>query len=179
MRSRVKQSTPTLPTLPLEYRPRLAEASDTKHARHYLLPGKVFASAEPAAVTTIVGSSVALCMWDAVSGCGGAVHFLMSEAPQDDQGNTKYADAAGETLYKMLLEVGATPRGLEAKIFGGLQPAVKFENAPSCLGNRNVEAILKFLAAKGIRLAGKEVGGNAGRKVIFHTDDGCTWSEAL
>ena len=179
MRYRVKQSAPTLPALPLEYRPRLADTSDAKHVRHYLLPGKVFASAEPAAVTTIVGSSVALCMWDATSGCGGAAHFQMSEAPQDDPGNTKYADAAGETLYRLLLDLGATTPGLRAKIFGGLQPAVKFGNAPNCLGNRNVEAVQKFLAAKGIRLAGEEVGGNAGRKVVFHTDDGRTWSESL
>ena len=33
-----------LPVPPMEYLPRVSYASDDKHARHYLIPGKIFAA---------------------------------------------------------------------------------------------------------------------------------------
>jgi chemotaxis protein CheD len=179
MSFRVRHPRSVLPVLPLEYRPNLTEASDKKHVRYYLLPGKVFVSADPVAVTAIVGSSVTLCVWDPVRGVGGAAQYSLPENPHSDFADTKYGDAACEKLLRLLLDLGASQHNLEAKIFGGLQPAVRFGNSANCLGSRNVEAALKFLTAKRIRLAAKEVGGGSGRKVVFHTDDGHTWSEAL
>jgi chemotaxis protein CheD len=175
----LKQSGLTHSALPLEYRPRLTEASDSEHSRHYLLPGKVFASAQPVAITTIVGSSVVLCLWDSVNGLGGAAHFLLPEASPSDPGDTKCGNASGELLFRLLIDLGAHTNCLQAKIFGGLQPAVRFTSSQACLGSRNVDAALKFLTSKKIRLESKEVAGNSGRKVIFHTDDGTSWSEAL
>lgn len=175
----LKQPSAPHPALPLEYSPRLLEASDGEHSRHYLLPGKVFASAQPAAITTIVGSSVVLCVWDSVNWIGGAAHFLLPEASSIDAGDTKCGNAAGELLFRMLVDLGAHANCLHAKVFGGLQPAVRFTNSQACLGSRNVDAALKFLTSKKIHLAAKEVAGNAGRKVIFHTDDGMSWSETL
>jgi chemotaxis protein CheD len=179
MSFRVRHPRSVHPVLPLEYRPHLAEASDKKHIRHYLLPGKVFASAEPVAVTAIVGSSVALCVWDRVRGIGGAAQYSLPENPQSDFEDTKYGDAACAKLLRLLLDLGASQHDLEAKVFGGLQPAVRFGNPANCLGSRNVAAALKFLTVKEIHLAAREVGGGSGRKVVFHTDDGHTWSEAL
>lgn len=179
MSFRVKQPISARPALPQEFRPFLAEASDNEHARHYLLPGKVFASVEPAAVTAIVGSSVLLCIWDTARGIGGAAQFLMPQASQNDPEDSKCGDAAGNKLLELLIDLGASLKYLEAKVFGGLQPVVTFGNPADCLGKRNVEAALRFLAAKRIPVVNKEVGGRSGRKVIFHTDDGRTWSEVL
>jgi chemotaxis protein CheD len=179
MSFRVKHATSMLPTLPLEYRPHLAEASDQSHGRHYLLPGKVFASAEPFAITAIVGSSVALCIWDPTRRVGGAAQFLLPETPQGDYDDTKYGDAAGNRLLRLLLDLGANPRALQAKVFGGLQPVVTFGNPAECLGTRNAAVAMRFLASKEIHLVAREIGGRSGRKVVFHTDDGRTWSETL
>jgi hypothetical protein len=54
MNSRLKLPKSYPLTLPLEYAPQLAGVTDEKHPKHYLIAGKVFASSEPAAVTTIV-----------------------------------------------------------------------------------------------------------------------------
>lgn len=179
MSFRLKHAMSTLPALPLEYRPHLAEASDQSHGRHYLLPGKVFASAEPFAITAIVGSSVALCLWDPARSVGGAAQFMLPETPQDDYDDTKYGEAACNKLLRRLLDLGAEPRHLQAKVFGGLQPVVTFGNRTDCLGTRNVAVAMRFLESKEIHLVAREIGGRSGRKVIFHTDDGRTWSEAL
>ena len=53
------------------------DASDDTHARHYLIPGKIFAAAQPFAISTIVGSGIALCLWDSERRVGGANHFIV------------------------------------------------------------------------------------------------------
>jgi chemotaxis protein CheD len=179
MNSRLKLPKSYPLTLPLEYAPQLAGVTDEKHPKHYLIAGKVFASSEPAAVTTIVGSGVAICLWDSESGVGGVDHFLLPQAPEDDLSNSKYGTTANEMLLRQVLHLGASVNCLKAKVFGGMQPAVKFGNSSQCLGSRNVEIALSFLTEKGIRLIEKQVGGTQGCKLVFNTDDGCSWLQPL
>ena len=40
------------------------------------------------------------------------------------------------------------------------------------LGERNVAAARRLLAAAGIAVVAEDVGGSRGRKLVFHTDDG-------
>jgi len=166
-RSKLPRFNPAV--LPMEYMPRTPHVTDEQHAKHYLIPGKIFASAEPVAITTILGSGVTLCLCDPQKGVGGANHFTMPLA----------SDASSEALLQQLLALGASMHSLEAKIFGGSQPQITFGNSSEWLGNRNVEAALNFLGTRGIRLAEKEVGGTRGRKLIFQTDDGRAWAQQL
>lgn len=165
--------------LPMEYLPRVPYASDDKHTRYYLIPGKVFAAAQPFAITTIVGSGVSLCLWDSERGIGGANHFMLSDGPEENENATRYANVSNPTLLKRVLELGADVKRLEAKIFGGSLPNVSFRTAGAHMGEQNVKAVTEFLEANRIRLLQSEVGGTRGRKIVFHTDDGRAWSEQI
>jgi len=165
--------------LPMEYLPRIAYASDDKHARHYLIPGKIFAAAQPFAISTIVGSSVALCLWDSDHGIGGANHFMLPAGPEESENATRYANVANPTLLRRMLDLGARLNTLGARIFGGSLPAVTFGNTGDSVGDRNVQVVTAFLQTNGIRLLQSEVGGTHGRKLVFHTDDGHAWWEQL
>lgn len=155
--------------LPVEYMPRIADVADEQHAKHYLIPGRIFASATPVAITTITGSGAVLCLCDPQNRIGGANHFL---TPLE-------AQASSESLLQKMLGLGANVRNLEGRVFGGSQPSVTFGNHRDWLGNRNVEAAVHFLGVHGIRVAEKEVGGTKGRKLVFQTDNGRTWSQQL
>jgi chemotaxis protein CheD len=165
--------------LPMEYLPRVLDASDDKHARHYLIPGKIFAAAQPFAISTIVGSGVALCLWDSVHNIGGVNHFILPDGPEDSPNASRYASVANPALLKRMLELGAKLNCLEARIFGGSLPGVTFSRSEDLLGDRNVHAVTNFLKMNSIRLVQSEVGGTRGRKLVFHTDDGRVWSEQL
>jgi chemotaxis protein CheD len=163
--------------LPMEYLPRIPYASDDKHTRHYLIPGKLFAAAQPFAITTIVGSGVALCLWDSARGIGGANHTMLAEGPDDSENATRYANVGNPMLLRRMLDLGAEVKTMEAKIFGGSLPSVTFGDCH--MGDLNVKAVTHFLNMNGIRIVRNEVGGTRGRKLIFHTDDGRAWSEQL
>jgi chemotaxis protein CheD len=165
--------------LPLEYLPRVLGASDDKHTRHYLIPGKIFAAAQPFAISTILGSSVALCLWDSAHRIGGANHFMLPDGPEDGENATRYANVANPALLRRMLDLGAELKTLEARIFGGSLPPVTFGNGGDRLGDRNVQVATHFLNMSGIRLVQSEVGGTRGRKLVFHTDDGRAWSDQL
>jgi len=165
--------------LPMEYLPRIPYASDDKHTRHYLIPGKVFAAAQPFAITTILGSGVALCLWDSQRCIGGANHVMLAEGPQDGDNATRYANVANPMLLQRMLSLGAEIKTLEAKIFGGSLPNANFGLEKSQMGQLNAKAARDFLEKNGIRLVENEVGGSRGRKLVFHTDDGRAWSEQL
>ena len=179
MNSKPKTSSFNPAVLPMEYLPRVLDASDDKHARHYLIPGKIFAAAQPFAISTIVGSGVALCLWDSVHQIGGANHFILPEGPEDGANATRYANVANPALLKRMLDLGAQLNSLEARIFGGSLPGVTFSSASDCLGDRNVHAVTHFLKMNSIRLVQSVVGGTQGRKLVFHTDDGRAWSDQL
>jgi len=165
--------------LPLEYLPRILGASDDKHTRHYLIPGKIFAAAQPFAISTILGSSVALCLWDSAHRIGGANHFMLPDGPEEGENATRYANVANPALLRRMLDLGAELKTLEARIFGGSLPPVTFGNGGDRLGDRNVQVATHFLNMSGIRLVQSEVGGTRGRKLVFHTDDGRAWSDQL
>lgn len=164
--------------LPMEYLPRIPYVSDDKHTRHYLIPGKLFAAAQPFAITTIVGSGICVCLWDSVLGIGGANHIMLAEGPEDNDNAARYANVANPMLLKRMLGLGAEMNNLEARIFGGSMPKVTFGDKTH-MGELNVQAATHFLEMNGIRLIEREIGGTRGRKIVFHTDDGRAWSEQL
>ena len=165
--------------LPLEYYPRPAGVSDIRHGRHYLIPGQIFASPQPFAVTTIVGSGCALCLWDPTTGVGGVCHFVFPDGAGNELDPGRYGSQAAATLRQRLLDLGADPSQLQAKLYGGAQAKVTFGNTRECLGHRNVKLAIHFLQEREIRLVESEVGGTQGRKLVFQTDDGSAWSQQL
>ena len=165
--------------LPMEYFPRIAHVSDDKHTKHYLIPGKIFATSQPFAISTIVGSGVVLCLWDSVNKIGGINHFMLPEGPENSETAARYANVANPALLQKMLDLGADRGSMEARIFGGSLPGISFGGEGEHLGDRNVEAANHFLEMNRIRVTRSEVGGTHGRKLVFHTDDGKAWSEEL
>lgn len=178
MSAKPKTQTFNPAVLPMEYLPKIPYVSDEKHTRHYLIPGKLFAAAQPFAITTIVGSGVFVCLWDSARTIGGANHIMLAQGPEDNENATRYANIANPMLLKRMLDLGADIKTLEAKIFGGSLPSVTF-GEKTHMGELNLRAVTHFLNMNGIRIVQNEVGGTRGRKIVFHTDDGRAWSEQL
>jgi chemotaxis protein CheD len=140
-------------------------------ARVYLAPGRLHASAEEAQVTTILGSCVAVCLFDVTARVGGMNHYLL---PSGSPASGRFGESAIDLLLQRLTQLGADRRRLKAKVFGGACVLEAFRDAPS-LGARNVEVAQARLAAEGIPVTGIDVGGERGRKVVFDIRTGSAW----
>ena len=126
-------------------------------------------------ISTIgLGSCVAIVIYDRQTRVGGMAHVLLpSEGLSRDKDNrAKFPGTAVPLLLEEMRKLGA--RGpFTAKIaggasmFGALIPAGGIN-----MGERNVVSSRQALSEAGIPLAAQDVGGDYGRSVYFHLDDG-------
>jgi len=147
--------------------------------RVYLLPGELNASKEPAQITTILGSCVAVCLWDAKIGIGGMNHFLLPAWREGEGPSTRFGDIATRTLLQKLLELGCQRRNLIAKLFGGAALFRSQDSYIASLGSKNVDAARTMMKNAGIPVIAQDTGGTNGRKIVFNTDDGSVWSRQV
>ena len=139
-------------------------------ATHFLHAGHLFASAEPTIVTTVLGSCVAVCLWDDSTGIGGLNHYLLPYRISEQSPSTRFGTLAIVQLIEKLETLGARRRGLRAKIFGGASMITpQTHRSP---GRLNAEVALDLLRESRIPVDATDVGGTRGRKLIFHTDTG-------
>jgi len=135
--------------------------------------GGYFASKEAAIIHTVLGSCVAVCLFDPVERIGGMNHiFLPGKADM-----AHFDDAARdgvnamELLINKIINLGGDRARLVAKAFGGgnVIPAISGDNG---IGEQHIVFTLEFLEKEGIRIISQNLGGNDSRKIYFHTDSG-------
>lgn len=139
----------------------------------YLEPGGVVAASRPTEVTTILGSCVAVCLWDERLRVGGVNHFLLPTHPVGQAPSGRHGTSAIPMLIQDLERLGCQRQHLRAKVFGGAHlMGPPLPGAPPSLGMRNAELARRVLAEAGIAILAENVGGSAGRKLRFRTDTG-------
>lgn len=119
-------------------------------------------------VTTVLGSCVAVCLYDLTSGIGGMNHFLLPEGKSGDLEEVVFGLHAMELLINDMLKRGADKLRMEAKLFGGAQMI----DGLSDIGARNVDFARNFLSDERFPVVGESVGGNKGRRIRFSPSTG-------
>jgi chemotaxis protein CheD len=135
--------------------------------------GGYHASREPAVIETLLGSCVAVCLYDSVARIGGMNHILLpGRADMKHFDNVaRYAINAMELLINRIMHLGGQRLNLTAKVFGGANvlPAVSSEHG---MGTKNSDFVIEFLQTEAISIVSQDVGGHDTRKIHFHTDSG-------
>ena len=163
---------PTWPEIDPAGNPKALGADALSLPSVYLHPGQIFVAVGPAAVTTILGSCVAVCIWDGTLGIGGINHFLLPMGARTATMGLRYGNVAIEKLLERLASTGTQPVNLRAKVFGGACVLDAMRGKENHLGGKNVDIARKALAEAGIPVVASDVGGNRGRKLIFFPHDG-------
>lgn len=144
-----------------------------------LAPGDSYASRSDLVLTTLLGSCVSACLYDAERGIAGLNHFLLANhrysrtMPIHQSEAGRYGIQAMERLINDMVKLGARRTHLQAKAFGGARvfDSDGRESGFGCVGAANVQFIREYLAAEGIRLVSEALGGTQGRVIQFHTSD--------
>ncbi|MFQ3574679.1 MAG: chemotaxis protein CheD [Thermodesulfovibrionales bacterium] len=143
--------------------------SNTSKGEHYLYPGEIFAKNGSYIVTTILGSCVSVCLYDPVLRIGGINHYMLALWNGEGLPSPRYGNIAIEKLVERLIDLGASPNRLKAKVFGGAA-VLQGSSGLMGVGERNIIVAEDMLSDLNIPIVSKDVGGTLGRKIIFYTD---------
>ncbi|MBZ4676706.1 MAG: chemotaxis protein CheD [Anaerophaga sp.] len=144
---------------------------EQQYSQHFLYPSTLFASKEPYVVKTILGSCVAICLWDPVTKIGGINHYMLPTWNGNDLASPKYGNIAIDKLLERMVHLGAKRENLQAKIFGGGELIESGANG-TLIGERNIRVARLILEEKKIPVVASSTGGRKGRKILFFTDTG-------
>jgi chemotaxis protein CheD len=137
-----------------------------KQANYYLKPGYIYLASNPTIISTVLGSCVAVCVYDRKRKTGGMNHFQFPFTDQKDQATGRYGNVSICGLLQMLVNKKSKLKHLEAQIFGGASP---HPPATADIGRQNISIARQVLNRKHIHIAAEDVGGQLGRKIIFNT----------
>ena len=138
-------------------------------ANYFLEPGYIYFSKEAAVVRTVLGSCVAVCLWDHRLKYGGMSHYLYPSTNDPDNTTPKYGNVAITALVRMMDNAGCRRKDIKAQILGGAQPE---ETGRRLLNKDNVRIAREVLVRKRIKIVSEDVGGTMGRKVILDLGTG-------
>ena len=164
------------------YQKEMSESTSLKELPVITLkPAELFISEQPAIVRTVLGSCVAVTMFDQRRGVAAICHALLPEGddpsshPSEKSSTSyKYVNSVIPIMVKRLLSYGADPKKLEVKLFGGsdMLSATIRKSHIRPVGKSNIDAVIQAIKAQDLHLKVSDVGGTFGRKLLFYTNTG-------
>lgn len=141
-----------------------------------IFSGQIMVTAErDLVISTILGSCVAVCLFDREAGIAGMNHFVLPMDlrnrrydPDNAWQSGNYGLPSLEQMIEELIEKGTDPKRLQAKVFGG---ARVIETYYTDISQANVDFAESYLEKKGIPIVARDVGGTLGRKIFFDLKD--------
>lgn len=148
-----------------------ADPRQLERTAHNLLPGQVLVEAQHA-ISTLLGSCIAVCLFDPTLRLLGMNHFLLPHMKRTT--DTNEANLSGmasmECLVNAMMKQGAKKSRLQAKAFGGAH--LLNTNHSGAPGERNIRFTTEWLAAEQIPLLAMDLGGHRARKIVGDPNTG-------
>ena len=126
-------------------------------------------------VTLGLGSCVAIMLYDPQANAAAMAHVLLpsTSLARDITNHAKFPETAVPLLVDQLKRLGADPRRIVAKLAGGASMFSQLVTPGTIqMGERNVLASRNALRAAAIPILRESVGGERGRSIRFHAQDG-------
>lgn len=142
-------------------------------------PGEHYVTAKNEVIKTLLGSCVAVCLFDPKAQVIGMNHFLLAA---DRRKLTHFLDSragyygvhAMEILINAMLKLGSQRQNLQSKIFGGANVlSLCADNILNHydIGGMNIDFVRQFLQRERIPVISEDLGGHSGRIIYFDPSD--------
>ncbi len=141
---------------------------------HFIQIAELKVAPSPDMLKTVVGSCIALCLWDGEGRKGGMVHIMLPvRGASQDASEGKYADTAVPALLDAMKHKGSPKSRLVASIVGGASIFGRpCRTLMQPVGMQNYESVRRLLRERSIPVRMEEVGGTSGRRVVLNCTDG-------
>lgn len=145
----------------------------------HLSPGQLLVTHEARLVATVLGSCVAVTMFDRHSRLAAICHAMLAE-PQEtvqlgagDPARFRYMVHALPAMIGAFRRAGVPPRTIEVKLFGGANVIGEQHSAdPHWIGGATLTVARQLLERATLGIAAENTGGQHGRKILFNTVTG-------
>jgi chemotaxis protein CheD len=143
-------------------------------------PGELFFGPAPQRIRTLLGSCVSFTVWHPAARVGGMCHYLLPTRPNTlrpaGQLDGRYADEALTVFLAEMHRLGTDPQEYQVKVFGGGAQLPRTAHGKGIdVPRRNVEEGLALLAARGLTVTARQVGGSGPRQVCLDLATGDVW----
>lgn len=148
----------------------------------HLAPGAWLVTDAHQQVQTVLGSCVAVTMFDRASGLAAICHAMLAEplrpspALAHDPARFRYLCVVLPAMIAAFDRHGIDRRAVQVKLFGGstLLPCAidSCSTGAPWVGAANVAMAREILHQARFTLSAENTGGNRGRKIVFHTATG-------
>lgn len=155
-----------------------------------LYPGDCYVSNKDEYIGTLLGSCVAVCLYDPVNKVAGMNHFVLpgklvqahtkqkkSNAGDEEKELLKYGTRSIEKLITQMEQYGKR-ENIVAKIFGGGK-VLDYQTTQYGISNMNVRIAKILLEMADIPIVSEDVGGTVARKVMFDVETGRAYCKQL
>lgn len=132
--------------------------------------GQIHIDTAPLSISTVLGSCVAVCLYDRRIGIGGMNHYLLPFWNGNGLQSQKFGNISIPKLIENMLENGSKPSTIEAKIFGGA--SISITSNSMMIGEKNILVAREILKEYKINIVAEDVGGQDGRKIQFNLEHG-------
>jgi chemotaxis protein CheD len=139
-----------------------------------LLPGELCCDRHIQCLSTVLGSCVAVCLWDRRLRFGGMNHFILPNRPADQEPSFRFGDVAVPELIHRMRKQGSQLRSIQAKLFGGAC-VLSAGRADYAIGRRNVEVAVEELCSYRIPIIASRILGTEGLVIRQCTVCGDVW----
>lgn len=141
----------------------------------FLLPGEFYFGKDYKTVKTLLGSCVAITMWNERLKVGGMCHFKLPERRNKNSvkldGN--YGDEALLLFMGELRKFNLKPVEMKVGVFGaGNMFADIVKEDGNSIGMQNVKLALRCLSKYGFKISHESFGGEISRKIAFDIESG-------
>lgn len=133
--------------------------------------GEIFVGVRPTEINTILGSCIAVCLYDKVECIGSMNHYLVPLWNENGLQSPKYGNISIPKLIEGMLNVGCKINNLEAKVFGGGN-VIEVQQESLMIGRKNIVIAKEILKEYKIPITGEDVGGTRGRRIMMRSDTG-------
>jgi chemotaxis protein CheD len=143
-----------------------------------LKPGDLVVCREPRQIVTILGSCIAVTMFNARLGLAAMCHAMLpapnfQHSADEAAMPFKFVSTAVPAMAAEFRRAHIQPHEVEVKIFGGANViAGSAASGRIGIGYANVHHARQLILEEGFQIKAANVGGLRGRKIIFHTQSG-------
>ena len=141
------------------------------YIRKFIHVGEIHIGARATEISTILGSCVAVCLYDNIHRIGAMNHYLVPLWNENGLQSPKYGNISSPRLIESMINVGCDIHSMEAKVFGGAN-VIDVTSEELMIGRKNILIAKEILREYGIPITAQDLGGDKGRRIMMRSDTG-------